>query len=141
PLLAHLAVVGERTPFADLLPNGRVGHGARAGGGPKRRSRARVRSSTFTRGSPGKPEGRASVRAGAGARAPPGVAGRRAGPRGASGLRWGSRPLPDALTSSAGTGPTAWGFAAFSDSRSAATRSRSAFDVGPRFDPPDAVGL
>ena len=51
----------------------------------------------------------------------------------------GSSPLADAVTSSAGMGSGASGLSLRRRSTSAATRSRSFFDVGPRFDPDDAV--
>src|ERR1700675_494039 len=50
----------------------------------------------------------------------------------------GSRPDPDAVTRSAGTG--APGFSACSAFTLAATRSSSALFVGPKFDPPEAIG-
>ncbi len=57
----------------------------------------------------------------------------------AAGDTSGSRPLADVVTRSSGTGSGASGFSLRRRSTSAVTRSRSFFDVGPRFEPDDAV--
>src|ERR1035441_7218475 len=51
----------------------------------------------------------------------------------------GSRPLPDVVTRSIGTGTC--GFSAFNLSTSSLTRSFSALLVGPRLDPPELAAL
>ena len=57
----------------------------------------------------------------------------------AAGGMCGSSPLPEVVTSSTGTGVP--GFSALSFSASAWTRSASAFEVGPAFEPPEFAAL
>ena len=52
----------------------------------------------------------------------------------------GSRPLAEVVTRSAGTGPPDPA-SALSLATSAVTRSTSAFEVGPRFEPPELAAL
>src|SRR5438128_9862417 len=82
-----------------------------------RESSARLRPRTFTRGSPNRLSSRPSVccatrrctTASSSLRA---LATRRTWYRAAAGLMWGSRPLPDAVTRSTGTGAVLLGSAA-----------------------------
>ncbi len=112
---------------------------------PKRRSSARFRSRTFTRGSPRTPRSRASTLSSTSARTRSGETPRAFATRGtchrtAAGERWGSSPLPDAVTSSTGGAPGASGFAFLRAARRSAAWSRSFLEVGPRFEPPEDIG-
>src|SRR6185295_17832870 len=122
----------------------RGAHGRGSAGARSSRSKARFNRRTLTVGSPRKPRVRPSVsrstRAWISATVRPrALATRGTCHRAPSGLRCGSRPLPEAVTSSAGTGPGASGFSFWSRSTSALMRSRSFRDVGPRLEPEEAV--
>src|SRR5215467_6109066 len=109
-------------------------------------SRARLRASTFTRGSPRNPRKRFSVFRSTSCLTASGgswlaLATRATWYRAAAGLMCGSSPLPEAVTRSTGTGTVLPGSAA----RSASTRAwtaltRSGF-VGLRLDPEDEAAL
>ena len=99
------AVVHDTTPLHGVRQTGRERPALNAAP-----SSARLSSSTFTRGSPRKPSCRPSVCSATSARTFAGVERRapspraRPGTRAAAGLMCGSRPLPDAVTRSTGTG-------------------------------------
>src|SRR5439155_24807514 len=109
-------------------------------------SRAKFSSSTFTRGSPKMPSQRPSVCRSTSPRTVSASSLRAFATRAvwysaAAGLMWGSRPLPEAVTRSTGTGAVLLGSAA----RRASTRpctalTRSGF-VGLRFEPDDDPAL
>src|ERR1700694_2013331 len=107
-------------------------------------SSAGLSASTLTRGSPSNPARRPCVFDQTHSRTRSSGMFRALATRGTwnsapSGEISGSRPLPDVVTRSIGTG--AEGFSAFNLSTSSLTRSLSALLVGPRLDPPELAAL
>ena len=124
-----------------LRRRGRGRRGRRAGAGlPNCWSSARLTASTLTRGSPKTPRSRPWTRLSMTCAMRSGATWRARAMRGtcqsaACGDSSGSRPLAEVVTSSAGIGSGASGFSLRRRSTSAATRSRSFFDVGPEVRP------